>query len=321
MVMHPELIQTERPCPISKSKDAWVVSNKDRHGEKLRNVMSSKSGMVFVDPVPFENTEGFYKTEYRKAYKGVHQPKPKHVYRAGKVALDRFSRIEPLINDSSICLDAGSSSGEFVYLLRKKGYDAQGAEANEPYAEFSRKELGVPVSISPFSQFKPKEEFDLITMFHVLEHLENPVQDLSHLGRYLRIGGRMIIEVPNILYPDMAFSNKWHPGHLFSFTEHTLPSLMKVAGFDVVRCKTLGDGGNLWGEFVKTQATDVIKMNLSLMPNESFAALKMGKSLYYFRIRNYLKFIPKSIRQIREKIKSKNKSPRMILDELYQSQV
>ena len=52
-------------------------------------------------------------------------------------------------------------------------------------------------------------------MFHVLEHLENPVRDLRHLAESLRIGGKMVIEVPNILYPNMAFSNKWHPGHLF----------------------------------------------------------------------------------------------------------
>ena len=49
--------------------------------------MSVESGLIYVDPVPFKNTEEFYKTDYRKSYKGVHSPKPKHVYRAGNVAL------------------------------------------------------------------------------------------------------------------------------------------------------------------------------------------------------------------------------------------
>ena len=110
-------VDAHRPCPISGSRKALVITEKDRHKKPLRNVINKESGLIYVDPVPFENTEEFYKTEYRKSYKGVHLPKAKHVYRAGKVALNRFSRIEPLITDSSVCLDAGSSSGEFVYLL------------------------------------------------------------------------------------------------------------------------------------------------------------------------------------------------------------
>ena len=86
-------VTTSRPCPISNSNAAWVVSDHDRHGKKLRNVLSTNSGLIFVDPVPFENTEEFYKSEYRKSYKGVHQPKPKHIYRAGRLALKEFQEL------------------------------------------------------------------------------------------------------------------------------------------------------------------------------------------------------------------------------------
>ena len=208
------MIKASRPCPISGTSDAYEVGSRDRHGQPLRNIISADSGLIYVDPVPFENTEEFYKTEYRKSYKGVHQPKPKHVYRAGNVALQRFSRLSKLLSHGARCLDAGSSSGEFVYLLRKRGFDAHGVEANLPYAEYSQKELGISVCISPFSEYQTDERFDLITMFHVLEHLENPVCDLSSLAGFLKPDGKLVIEVPNILYPDMSFTHKWHPGHL-----------------------------------------------------------------------------------------------------------
>jgi 2-polyprenyl-3-methyl-5-hydroxy-6-metoxy-1,4-benzoquinol methylase len=312
-------VTTSRPCPISNSNAAWVVSDHDRHGKKLRNVLSTNSGLIFVDPVPFENTEEFYKSEYRKSYKGVHQPKPKHIYRAGRLALKRISRIEPLIDKLSACLDAGSSSGEFVYLMRKNGYEIQGVEANEPYAEFSMKSLDVPVSITPFSKFKPEREFDLITMFHVLEHLENPVRDLRHLAESLRIGGKMVIEVPNILYPNMAFSNKWHPGHLFSYTKESLSSLMKIVGLEVIRCDDVDDGANLWGEFRKVQEMNPSPPEQSLQPEEVFETIHKDKFSYYFRFQNYLKFIPKSIRQLKEKIHSMGKNPTEILDQLHES--
>ena len=242
-------IETQHPCAITGSRSAIVICQNDRHGQVLRNVISKESGLIFVDPVPFESTEDFYKTEYRKSYKGVHQPKSKHVYRAGNVALQRFSRLSKLLSQGARCLDAGSSSGEFVYLLRKRGFDAHGVEANLPYAEYSQKELGISVCVSPFSEYQTDERFDLITMFHVLEHLENPVRDLSSLAGFLKPDGKLVIEVPNILYPDMSFTHKWHPGHLFSFTDQTLSMLLEKSGFKVISCHPIEDRGNLWGIF------------------------------------------------------------------------
>ena len=89
------------------------------------------------------------------------------------------------------------------------------------------KEHGISVSISPFSEYQTDEKFDLITIFHVLEHLENPVRDLSCLAGFLKPDGKLVIEVPNILYPDMAFSHKWHPGHLFRLRIKHYPCFSK----------------------------------------------------------------------------------------------
>ena len=310
-------IQASRPCPISGSNDAFVVSTRDRHGKPLRNIMCRNSGLIYVDPVPFENTEEFYQTEYRKSYKGVQSPKPKHVYRAGKIAMGRYSRLEKLLPSSARCLDAGSSSGEFVYLLNSKGFIAQGVEANIPYAEYSQTQLEIPVSISPFSEFKSEEKFDLITMFHVLEHLENPIRDISHLGNLLKLGGYFVIEVPNILYPDMAFSHKWHPGHLFSFSAMTLSMLMQKAGFKTISCAPMGDGGNVWGVFQFDSSRDPLSSPNPVPCNSVLEELSKGRVLYHLRLWNYLKFIPKGLGQILEKVSTGGKSGREILDEIY----
>ena len=312
-----KLVNASRGCPISGSTDAVLVSSKDRHGKPLRNVMCQESGLIYVDPVPFENTEEFYQTEYRKSYKGVHRPRPKHVYRAGKIALERYSRLSGLLSPSANCLDAGSSSGEFVYLLKSRSHNAQGVEANIPYAEYSQSQLEIQVSISPFSEFKTEEKFDLITMFHVLEHLEHPVRDLSHLGNLLKPGGYFVIEVPNILYPDMAFSHKWHPGHLFSFSAQTLSMLMQKAGFKTISCAALGDGGNLWGVFQFDHLSGLQNLSHSISSSTTLDELFRGRILYHLHFWNYLKFIPKWWSQIVEKIGAGGKNGREILDHIY----
>lgn len=314
----PKLVSTSRECQISGSNQAYIVSEKDRHGKPLRNVISEESGLIFVDPVPFENTEDFYKTEYRKSYKGVHKPKPKHIFRAGNIALERHDRIRSLIGEKAVTLDAGSSSGEFVYLMQKRGHLAEGIEANVPYAEYSRSELQINVSIQPFSEFPIEEKFDLITMFHVLEHLEHPVRDLMSLSNTLKPDGHFVIEVPNILYPCMAFSHKWHPGHLFSYTAETLSDLMKQVGFETIRCSPIGDGGNLWGVFRKSEKENTVRLDAKI--EEAMAVVSQLRSdgrLYYLNSRNYLKIFGKLRRQLIEKKSSKGKSGREILDKLY----
>ena len=309
-----DFVKTKASCPISGTRKAIVVCRKDRHGKPLRNVINADSGLIFVDPVPFENTEEFYKSEYRKSYKGVHCPKPKHVYRAGKIALERFERVKELIPDNATTLDAGSSSGEFLYLMGKKGYNAKGVEANEPYAEYSRSELEVDISIQPFSQYHSDEEFDLITMFHVLEHLEHPVRDLRRLSERLKPNGYFVIEVPNILYRNMSFSHKWHPGHLFSYTAETLPGIAAKAGMQTVQCAPLGDGGNLWGVFKKSQGDGNHPSKGDSKASGILRTLKHASFAYYANPKNYIKFLPKLMSQFAEKKNSQGKTGREILD-------
>ena len=213
--------------------------------------MSVESGLIYVDPVPFENTEEFYNTEW-KSYEGGHSPKPKHVCRAAKIAQQRLFRFVDLIPSTARCLDAGSSSGEFVYLLNIKGFLAEGVESNMPYAEYSQAELKIPVTISPFSQFQPEQKFDLITMFHVLEHLENSVLDLAHLGKFLNSGGHFIIEVPKLHTPTWHFRTSGTLATFFLFRLQPYPCSWRKPVFIRLVVRQLGML-EIFGVYLKLQ--------------------------------------------------------------------
>ena len=55
MGAEPELIQAERPCPITGTYEAEIVATKAREGHPLRNVMSKESGLIYVDLLPIED--------------------------------------------------------------------------------------------------------------------------------------------------------------------------------------------------------------------------------------------------------------------------
>lgn len=246
-----KLIQTSVPCVITDTYDATIVCEKDRHGNPLRSVINQLSGLVYTDPRPsHDEIIKFYSKDYRKKYKGTLIPKRKHVYRAGIAALARWEGIKAYIQIGSGVLDAGAGGGELLYLLEKKGCKAQGIEPNEGYANYAIDQYGVDIHIGFFEDaaFDPVA-FDSILLFHVLEHLENPVQEIRRLMKLLKPGGTFIIEVPNVTYRNCYPTEKWHVGHLYNFNRTTLAATATKAGLRVIAVNESGDGANLFGVF------------------------------------------------------------------------
>lgn len=323
--MFSESVITQRANPLTGGRDAFVISTIDRHGAPLRNVCWKDSGFIGVDPIPISDVETFYKKEYRQEYKGAVSPHGRHILRAARVALDRFSRIRelfPAIADKTLTtLDAGASSGEFVFLMKKLGHKASGVEAHEGYAAHSKQVLGLNVTSGVFSEFKTEgKRFDLVTMFHVLEHLEFPVAELARLATSLSDEGVFVIEVPNILYRGMRFPHKWHRGHLSGFSARTLEATALRAGLHPLVCGEVGDGGNLFGIFHKgpVASESAIIQRLGGADHELSRLAANSDADYFGRSSTWLKVGPKLFRQLEERRTARNfKSPTEILEAVY----
>jgi len=139
----------------------------------------------------------FYEEDYRVDYKNTYTPTSKHILRAGKVALTRYSKIKHLLVDQQTILDVGTGGGEFAYLLKSLGHDLHGIEPNKGYAEHSVAEYGLNLQIGFIQdgQFN-NESYDVITIWHVLEHTEDPCFVLSKLHDLLKPQGILVVEVP-----------------------------------------------------------------------------------------------------------------------------
>lgn len=320
-------INTLRPNPSTGRHEAVQIADTDRHGKPLRNVCWIDNGFIGVDPIPIADVENFYKTEYRQEYKGATSPSSRHILRAARIALDRMRRIRAFLPKTSQqnlrTLDAGASSGEFVYLMKTLGHDAMGIEAHSGYAQYARENLGLNVSNAAFSEFKPQGvPFDLITMFHVLEHLEFPVEELARLSVCLSAQGLFAIEVPNILFRGMKFSHKWHRGHLNGFSLKTLKATAARAGLHPVLCEEIGQGGNLFGLFKKGIPADVGTVDQQFGGSElELEQLQLNSDWdYYLRPSTWLKIGPKLFSQLEERlIGSRSSSPKHLLDCVYQA--
>lgn len=238
-------LSSSTPCKLCGSGEALILAIRSRDGKHLRSVICSKCGLAWTDPLPI-NVQHFYENDYRVSYKGNYSPKPKHIFRAGQVALTRHRQIEQFIATPLNILDVGSGGGEFTYLLKSLGHHVTGIEPNKGYADYSIKEYGVNVRVGFIQEIgMPLECFDLITIWHVLEHTEDPFAVLTKLHALLKPQGIVVIEVPNIEATCQSPKSTFHVAHIFHFNIATLKRLAEKVGFIEIKHMVSADGGNI----------------------------------------------------------------------------
>jgi len=151
-------------------------------------------------------------------------------------ALRRIERYRP---PPGRLLDVGCGWGFFLTAARQRGWEPAGLEPLAGHAIYARATTGAAVLTDVLHDDSfPTESFDAVTAFQVFEHLPDPAGDLQRLWRFLKPGGILLIEVPNIATWSVALLGKRHrhfvPDHLTFFSPRTLRALLEKHGFEVL---------------------------------------------------------------------------------------
>jgi len=238
-------------CPLCHSRHSAPAGNVDRYGHPLTTVLCLNCGLYRSDPLPSpEELRGFYERLYRLQYKGVARPKAHHILRAARAARDRLRWLEPYLPASGAWLDVGAGSGEFAFLLHRRGLAVTALEPNQGYAAYIHDSLqlsvwqgfleDVPAAAGPFAG---------ISCFHVLEHLPDPVAALTRLRGLLRPDGILAVEVPNSAFEHIHPNHRFHPAHVVHFHPANLELAARAAGLEPRECRPSADGGVIWAVF------------------------------------------------------------------------
>lgn len=153
-------------------------------------------------------------------------------------------------------------------FLKTLGHDVKGIEPNKGYAEYSIREYGLNVQVGFVQDVMLHEEsFDLITIWHVLEHTENPCAVLTKLHTLLKPQGVLVIEVPNIEATCQSPKSTFHEAHIFNFNTATLQKLAEKAGFAQMELSISADGGNITMFVQKASVTTNNKCEINIPGN------------------------------------------------------
>jgi SAM-dependent methyltransferase len=146
----------------------------------------------------------------------------------------------PLYRDGGRALDIGCGNGHYLLFLKAMGWKTAGFDISDNVSA-AVTEAGIPIYTGSIEGLPPHAgAFDLITLWHALEHFHDPLGDLRTIRRLLADGGRLLIEVPNSdAITARVFRNDWFqwdlPRHLSHFTPKSLARLLGEAGFRVER--------------------------------------------------------------------------------------
>ena len=136
-------------------------------------------------------------------------------------------------------LDIGCGVGDFLCHVKRMGWEVVGIEPSSAAKAIAEVRLGFPPLDPSESSNLPDHSFDVITMWHVLEHIDDLKFQISELNRLLKPNGRLIIALPNYQSFDCQYYNdKWAawdvPRHLNHFSPDAIRSIINSVGIDFV---------------------------------------------------------------------------------------
>lgn len=216
-------------CGLCGSKQAKIIHHGTRDIQDIDVLKCEECGLVRLSTFK-QITDGFYEESGMRKNDDI-----------TRLSIDismknDFRRASSLDYMNKSVLDFGCGRGGFLRLARNYAARVAGVELEKKNREKLQKEgITVKSSIESFD-----EKFDIITMFHVIEHLVEPSSILQKLKKYLKEDGELIIETPNAdealisLYDCEAYKNFSYWGcHVYLYTSDTLEELLRRNGFKI----------------------------------------------------------------------------------------
>jgi len=197
-------------------------------GERFQLLQCRRCDFAMTDPVPM-SLDRYYPPRYRR-FNAVAAFVLRRLY------LRRVDGWLARIPKSGVALELGSGTGWMLRALRERGWLAVGSERTVTVAVAAREGAGVPMFVGDLDAIRDAPVLDLVIMFHVLEHLADPVAALHALARRVKPGGTLILGIPNIAsWQARAVGSRWMhldaPRHLCHFSPDAIERALHASGF------------------------------------------------------------------------------------------
>ncbi|MCX6244540.1 MAG: methyltransferase domain-containing protein [Bacteroidetes bacterium] len=230
-------------CPVCGKPDfTRFLNGRDYFlsGEEYTIVYCNHCGMKFLNPRP--DATGIAKYYLSPDYVS-HDAEQKSILNFVYRLVRNFTiggkyRLIRKYSSGKFLLDIGCGTGEFLRYCRQKGFDVKGIEPGEKPRTFARTEHQLDVAEESYLDGLDHPSFDIVTMWHVLEHVHRLDERMKKIETILNPGGTLVIAVPNCdSWDAVHFGEFWAaydlPRHLYHFSQSTMKLLAENHGFKI----------------------------------------------------------------------------------------
>lgn len=141
-------------------------------------------------------------------------------------------------------LDIGAGNGYFLNAANRKHWLSTGIEKNEGARRFAKENFGLNLQTEDYLFMMPDKKKDVITLWHVMEHLQALNETLDKINKILKDDGTLIVALPNIDSTDALYYKKYWaaydvPRHLWHFNHNSFSVLVEKHGLEIVEIKPM----------------------------------------------------------------------------------
>lgn len=234
-----------KKCPICgsiklqkafKTKDYFITQ------EEFGICACKKCGFHFTNPRPTKMALApYYKSEDYISHSNSNQGLFGKLYQSiRKYTLGKKYELVSSIRDGENILDIGCATGQFLNEFKKRGWLCTGIEPDPSAREFASKNYDLKVFDEDKLDTLDSHSFDVISMWHVLEHVSDLSKRMEDLQRLIKENGSLFIALPNLDSWDAKHYEKYWAGldvprHLYHFKKENVELLFNKFGFKVHR--------------------------------------------------------------------------------------
>jgi len=240
-------LQDITKCPVcAHDKFSLYINTKDYFFTQEDFTLSkcNNCSLVFTNPIP-KNLGKYYETPDYLSHNTDNSGLLGGLYSTLRnINIKRkYNLIQQYCKEGSI-LDIGCGTGELLSFFKNKNWETTGIEPNISAREFAKKNHDLDVLDEYKLDGLPPKSFNVISMWHVLEHVPDLHKRISQISNLLKKGGTIFIALPNLLSPDsQKYKEYWSaldvPRHLYHFTQETFEQLITKHNMKLVHAEPM----------------------------------------------------------------------------------
>ena len=235
-------------------------------------------------------TEYFF-DDYKKQYGRTYLEDFSRIKKDGLRRCEKISRLKK----GGTLLDAGCGYGPFLAAADESGYNAEGLDVSINAAAWVNKELGYKVYTTPLENFEPEDKdvcvYDVVTMWYVIEHLQNPGKILDTVNSLLPVGGVFCFATPNFngisrIRHFKSFFKANPLDHYTIWSLHSARRLLRIHGFSIkFSCCPTVHPERFFSEGVYSRIPGIIKPFLNMLISAFVKIFKAGDTFEVYAVK------------------------------------